>query len=348
MAEVAEVELKRVKPSGLNPRTAPDPQKLAELAQSMKEIGLIQPVLLRPKGEGFEVVVGERRVKAAEKAGLKKIPAVIRKVPDDNALEMILIENIQREGLSDVEKGKTAKLLTERFPKKYPTKSELAHKIGVDHSAVVRWVEAVEIVPREVQELIAPAEPTTGKIPKGKISGDMAVTIARKIKEPEKAARLAKEIARRGVTKPIARKLITKIVKEPEKPVRQIFKEVVEEVPVELPFRYAHVGPIIKGIKTQTSRIGLPPNLKKEMMIHAALWEPHFADLRVVDIQRKRLGDFTEEDAKREGGYTLGEFRNVWESIHGKGSWDPDQRVDVILFELVRAYPIEALTAEQS
>jgi hypothetical protein len=93
--------------------------------------------------------------------------------------------------------------------------------------------------------------------------------------------------------------------------------------------------PILDGIKTQTSRTGIPdPKVKVGAIVHAAIWEPHFADLRITSIERKRLKYFDEEDAKREGGYTLEEFKKVWKDIHGE--WDENQFVYVIHFEKVK------------
>ncbi|MCP8311116.1 MAG: ASCH domain-containing protein [Candidatus Methylarchaceae archaeon HK01M] len=91
--------------------------------------------------------------------------------------------------------------------------------------------------------------------------------------------------------------------------------------------------PIIDGVKVQTSRKGLDTKIKEGAIAHASVWEPHFADLLVTHIERKRLGDFTEEDAKREGGYTLEEFKDVWKELHGE--WNLNERVYVIHFRKV-------------
>jgi hypothetical protein len=93
--------------------------------------------------------------------------------------------------------------------------------------------------------------------------------------------------------------------------------------------------PILDGTKTQTSRTGIAdPKIKEGTIVHAAVWEPHFADLRIKTIAKKRLKFFNEEDAKREGGYTLEEFKKVWKQLHG--DWDGEQTVYVIYFERVR------------
>lgn len=329
---MVEVNLKKVKPSGSNPRTAPDPEKMRELAQSIKGVGLIQPVLLRPKGDMFEIVVGERRVKASKQAKLDTIPAVVREMTDDQVLEAILTENTQREDLSDVEKGKTVKMLMEKYPKRYPTQIEISRKMGIPKDTVSRWIQTVEEVPKEIQEIIAPAEPVTGRIPKGKISGEAAVEIVRKVKEKERAVSLAKHLARRKTTIQTLRKAIKKVTAEPEKPVREIYKEVVTEAPAVLPFMHDHYRKILEGTKTQTSRKAMPPNLKKGAMTRALV--THFADLEIIDIYRKKLGEFDEGDADREGGYSLKKFKEVWKKLHAE--WNPDETVNVIRFKVAK------------
>jgi len=329
---VVEVELKKVKSSGLNPRVAPDPEKMAELAESIKAVGVLQPVLLRPKGDVFEIVIGERRVEASKRAKQSTIPATIREMSDDQVLEAMLIENIQREDLSDVEKGKTAKMLMEKFPTRYPSHVSLATRVGVDKHTVSRWITIIEEVPPEIQELIAPAEPVTGRIPKGKISGEAAYEITRKVKKKEKAVSLAKEIARRRVTRQVLRKVIKKVAKEPEKPVRAVFKEIIEEAPAVLPFSHEHYRKILDGTKTQTARKALPLGLKEGAKARASV--TYFADLEITDVYKKKLGEFDREDAKREGGYTLEEFKEVWKSLHDE--WNPDETVNVIRFRVAR------------
>lgn len=329
---MAEVNLKKVKPSGLNPRTAPDPEKMKELTQSIKGVGLIQPVLLRPKGDMFEIVVGERRVKATKQARLDAVPATVREMTDDQVLEAILTENIQREDLSDVEKGKAVKMLMEKYPEKYPTKTAISQVLGVDPTVVMRWVTTVEEVPTEIQELIAPAEPVTGRIPRGKISGVAAVEIVRTVKGKERSVSLAKHLARRKTTIQTLRKAIKRVVAEPEKPVKEIYKEVVTEAPAVLPFMHDHYHKILDGTKTQTSRKGIPPNLKKGATVRALV--THFADLEIVDIYKKKLGEFDEDDADREGGYSLKEFKEVWKKLHTE--WNPGEAVNVIRFKVAK------------
>ena len=96
--EIREIELDLIRPGSQQPRTNFDQAKLDELAQSIRSTGIIQPLLVRPKGGLFELVAGERRWRAAQLAGLARIPAIVRDIPDERLLEMALVENIQRPG----------------------------------------------------------------------------------------------------------------------------------------------------------------------------------------------------------------------------------------------------------
>jgi len=353
-----EIELKKIQPNRLNPREDINIEKLNQLADSIKESGIIEPIVVRPFGDKYEVVVGERRYRAAQQANLTKVPVIIKNYTDDEVMELNLIENIQREDLSDIEKGKIAQGLLKKFSQKYPTQFKLASKLGVNQGVVSTWIQTVEIVPKEVQKMIAPAEPTSGKIPRGKISGDMAVTIARRIKDEKTQVALAKEITERRIPKPKARKIITKIARESEryklepkiedfekekttikepitKKPEEIVERVIEEIEKEsvlLPFSRVHAEAISDGIKTQTARKGVNPKIKPGSVVRAAI--THFADLKITDVYKKKLGDFDEEDAKREGGYTLEEFKEVWKNLHKE--WNPNESVYVIQFKLDR------------
>lgn len=329
---MSQVELDKIESSVFEPRSSLDLEKLKELTQSITKMGLIQGVLLRPKGDGFEIVFGERRVKAAKKAGLDKIPANVRDISDREALEMILTENIQREDMSAVDKGKLCKMLMDKFPDEYPAQISLGEKLGISPTHIGEWIRLVE-APKEIQELITPVEKRGELIPKGKIDYRTASMIISKVKKPSRQIALAREVARRHIPAQIARRVIRKVELAPERPVREIFREAVkEEAPPVLPFMHHHQQLILKGIKTQTSRKGLPANLKRGGIAKAAVG--HFADLEITDLYTKKLGEFDEEDAKREGGYTLEEFKKVWVGLHGE--WNPNETVNVIRFKVAK------------
>ena len=329
-----DIELKKIRPNRLNPRLEFTKAGLDELADSIKQVGLLEPILVRPADDDvYEVVVGERRYRAAQQAGLDAVSAIVRDYSDDEVIELNLIENMQREDLTHVEKGKCCLELITKFPDKYPDVRGLAPKLGVNERAVRDWVQAAEMVPRSVQEMIAPAEPTSGRIPKGKISGDMAVTIARQVKDEQRQIELARQLASRGIPKPQARRLISEVARQPERSIQKVFQRMVEEAPILLPFSKKHADDVLVGHKTQTSRKGLYPNIKPGKTVRAAI--THFADLEILGVNRKKLGDFDENDAQREGGYTLEQFKDVWKKLHGV--WNPNETVSVIRFRLVRA-----------
>jgi len=324
----SEVELGKIKSSGFRPRSTSDSEKIKELMQSIKKLGIVQPVLLRPKGDGYEIVVGDRRSEAARKAGITRIPAIVKDVSDREALEIILAENIHREDLSAVDKGRICKQLKERFPAEYPTNEAIAERLGLSAATVRDWMQLVE-APKEIQELIAPEVRPGGAVPKGKVEYTTALEIIRKVGKPEKQVSLVKEVARRRVPRRVVRKVIKRVEHAPNKEVRDIFRESVEAPPV-LPFSHEHYKKILQGAKTQTSRKGLPVNMHKGSLARASV--THFADLEVTEVYRKRLGEFDEDDARREGGYSLEGFKKVWIGIHGE--WDPDEAVNVIRFKL--------------
>src|ERR1041385_8736281 len=103
--EVREIEIDLIRPSQQQPRTTFDAAKLEELAQSIRTTGIIQPLLVRPAGGLYELVAGERRWRAAQIAGLARVPAMVRNIADENLLELALIENIQRAELNPIEEA---------------------------------------------------------------------------------------------------------------------------------------------------------------------------------------------------------------------------------------------------
>lgn len=116
MTRIESIPLKKVKPNRLNPRSEFRKEALDQLADSISLFGLLQPVVVRPSNGVFEVVVGERRYRAAQQAGLDEIPAVIREYSDEEVLELNLVENLHREDLTAIERGKTCMTLLKDFP----------------------------------------------------------------------------------------------------------------------------------------------------------------------------------------------------------------------------------------
>ena len=147
---LATIETARIRPGRYQPRTRMDEQALAELAQSIRAQGLLQPVVVRPVDGGYELIAGERRWRAAQMAGLAQVPAVVREVPDDAALVMALIENIQREDLNPVEEATGVQRLIEEFKM---THEQAADAVGRSRSATSNLLRLLKLA-RPVQELL--------------------------------------------------------------------------------------------------------------------------------------------------------------------------------------------------
>jgi len=329
---VSEVELKKIRPNRLNPRLNINVERLNELADSIKQMGVLEPLIVRPTDDCYEVVVGERRYRASQQAGLQKIPVIIRDYTDEQVIELNLVENIQREDLSAVEKGNCCKQLMEKFPDKYPTQGTIARKIGVSNESISAWLRLTK-APEELQKIIAPAEKAGVPREEGKLDYSTAVAITRRIEESERQIEVAKEIAKSPLHREKAKQVVAIAAKEPERPIEEVVREVAE-APPELSFGLESVQPILGGVKTQITKKGVPDSIKAGTVVHAAVWEPHFADLRIVSVERKRLKYFTEDDAKAEGGYTLEEFKKMWKSQYGE--WNENELVYIIHFERIK------------
>jgi ParB family transcriptional regulator, chromosome partitioning protein len=146
-----EIDLDLIEPNNLQPRTRFDEAQLEELAQSIKANGIVQPILVRKiGGEKYQLVAGERRWRAAQRAGLQKVPAVIREVPDDRMLELALIENIQRQELNAIEEAHAYKRLIETLGL---TQETVAQRVGRDRTFVTNYLRLLRL-PEDIQQLV--------------------------------------------------------------------------------------------------------------------------------------------------------------------------------------------------
>ncbi len=147
------LRLDQLKPGKYQPRTHMDEGSLYELAQSIKSQGVMQPILVRPLGGGqYEVIAGERRLRAAEIAGLSEVPVLVKDVPDENAAVMALIENIQREDLNPLEEAQGLKRLTDEFGL---THEQAAQSVGRSRSAASNLLRLLQLTAPVQQMLIA-------------------------------------------------------------------------------------------------------------------------------------------------------------------------------------------------
>jgi ParB family transcriptional regulator, chromosome partitioning protein len=148
--EIRDVEIDLIRPGQQQPRTTFDQARLEELAQSIRTSGIIQPLLVRPRGGLFELVAGERRWRAAQLAGLARIPAIIREIPDEKLLELALIENIQRQELNPIEEANAYKRLIESL---HLTQDEVAQRVGRDRTFITNYLRILKL-PSEIQLLL--------------------------------------------------------------------------------------------------------------------------------------------------------------------------------------------------
>jgi ParB family chromosome partitioning protein len=155
-----EVAIQAIQPNPLQPRSRQDPDALADLVDSIREHGIIQPLLVRPDpaGNGYFLIAGERRWRAAQKAGLQRVPVVVREANDQAQLELALIENIQRSDLSPLETAEAYRQLIEDFKLSH---EEVARKVGKSRTAVTNTLRLLKL-PQTVQAALA-----DGKISEG-------------------------------------------------------------------------------------------------------------------------------------------------------------------------------------
>lgn len=148
--EVIEIHLSDLRPNPYQPRKVFDENALAELANSIKEHGVFQPIIVKKSIKGYEIIAGERRVRASKLAGLEKIPAIIRDFSDEQMMEIALLENLQRENLSAIEEAYAYKSMLEKL---HLTQEELSKKVGKSRSHITNILGLLRL-PVEVQKMV--------------------------------------------------------------------------------------------------------------------------------------------------------------------------------------------------
>jgi ParB family chromosome partitioning protein len=156
--ETLELPVSVIAPNPNQPRTQMDDERIGELADSIKKVGVLQPIIVRPHGEEYQIVAGERRWRAAKLAGLEKVPVRIMGATEGEALEIALIENLQRQDLNSMEEAHGYRRLLTEYQM---TQAELADKVSKSRSAVANTLRLLDL-PDEVQELLAQDKLTAG------------------------------------------------------------------------------------------------------------------------------------------------------------------------------------------
>ncbi len=177
--EIVELNLDELRPNPYQPRINFNEEALNDLASSIKENGVFQPIIVKKSIKGYEIIAGERRVRASRIAGLKTIPAIIRTFTDDQMMSIALLENLQRENLNIIEEAKAYKLMLERLSL---TQEELAVKVGKSRSHITNILGILRL-PDDVQSLLK----------FGKLSMGHARVLS-KLEDNKKIAELANKI----------------------------------------------------------------------------------------------------------------------------------------------------------
>jgi len=183
--EVIYVQSEQIKPNPFQPREDFNQQSIEELAQSIKEKGVIQPLLVRRKGDNYELIAGERRLRAANSLGLKEIPIIVRDVTDQDSLELALIENIQREGLNPIEEAHAYQHLLDKFNITQEKISEVLGKARVTITNTLRLLK----LPHEIQD----------EMKKGRISFAHGRALL-EVEDANQQRRLAQDIISKGLS----------------------------------------------------------------------------------------------------------------------------------------------------
>lgn len=193
------VPIELVSPNPRNPRRSFGEADLIDLAQSIREHGIVQPVVVRPSPDQsgrYEIVAGERRWRAAQRAGLHDVPVVVREVDDKEALELAIIENVQRVDLNPLEEAQGYEQLIEQFSY---TQQDLAQVIGKSRSHVANTLRLLKL-PREVRDMVTNGQLTAGHA-RTLITAEDPAAVAREIVERGLSVREAEALSQRGASK---------------------------------------------------------------------------------------------------------------------------------------------------
>src|ERR1044071_2893522 len=200
--EMVEIDLDLIEPNNFQPRTSFDEERLEQLAQSIRANGIIQPLLVRRlSADRYQLVAGERRWRAAQRAGLHRVPCVVKEIPEDKMLELALIENIQRQELNAIEEAQAYKRLIETLGL---TQEMVAQRVGRDRTFITNYLRLLRL-PEDIQRMVE-AE----KISMGHARALLGVD------EPEIQRKLAKEVSEKGLSVRQTERAIKRIVEGEE------------------------------------------------------------------------------------------------------------------------------------
>lgn len=205
--ELQQLPLDLIQRGKYQPRRDMDPQALEELALSIKAQGVMQPIVVRPVGEGrYEIIAGERRWRATQQAGLDRIPALVREVPDEAAIAMALIENIQREDLNPIEEAVALQRLQQEFQL---TQQQVADAVGKSRVSVANLLRLIAL-PEEIKTLLS-----HGDLEMGHARALLGLPESRQVEG-------ARHVVARGLTVRQTEALVRQWLQAPEEPAKSV------------------------------------------------------------------------------------------------------------------------------
>jgi ParB family transcriptional regulator, chromosome partitioning protein len=212
-----DVDIDQLRPNKFQPRTHIDDEKIEELSRSIRANGVIQPIVVRKVDGGYEIVAGERRWRASQRAGLQKVPVVVRDIPEDRLLAVALIENIQREDLNPIEEAHAYRRLADEFAL---TQEQIADAVGKDRSSIANVVRLLKL-PSDLRDHVA--------------AGALSMGHARALLGLPDAAeqiRIGREIVDKGLsvreTETLVKRTVTPAEPKPE-PAKDVHTRAAEE-----------------------------------------------------------------------------------------------------------------------
>jgi len=236
MRQASQVPISKIKPNSYQPRTHFAHDELDSLTESIRREGVLMPILLRPQGDGYELIAGERRWRASQAAGLKEIPAVIRDVDDMQALELAIIENEQRDDLTAIESARAYRRMIDEFG---CTQQQVAEKFGVSRVQVSNLIRLLQLSPI-IKEMIENRQLSMGQArPLVGLPTHVAESLARHCLNKSWSARQMEQEAKRAAKAPLE-----KTVSEPDADVLALQDELTRKLglPVEIICRKSGSG----------------------------------------------------------------------------------------------------------
>ena len=269
---IVELELDKIFPNPDQPRNTFDEDKLTDLAESITEHGVLQPIIVTPRNDKYMIIAGERRFRASGRAGLKTIPALVRELDDEKIMELALIENVQRDDLSPIEEARAYDVLQTKFGY---TQERLAKRMGKSRSAIANSTRLLAL-PEDVQQMVQ-----DGKLTVGHVRPLLSINV------PEWQSAFAQEVYQSNLSVREVEKMVKKAVDE-----GHVTWE-TEEVLFQAPQKYKKLPSELRTLQDQLAeRLSTKVNIKKNRDGSGKLVIEYYSEEDLTRIFDALKGDF--------------------------------------------------------